>query len=131
MATDMNHLPCPCGKSSDAFSVDPDSLWGHCFSGSCESGGPKHNFKPGSFSIDGVELPETPEQTELDEAPKTKDKAFAGLTTVFHAFPARSLSADTIKRYKVDVGGENARLLKSVVCFVFVVQIESKSTGRE
>jgi ABC-type dipeptide/oligopeptide/nickel transport system permease subunit len=25
------------------------------------------------------------------------------------------------------VGGENARLLKSVVCFVFVVQIESKA----
>ena len=109
MATDLSHLPCPCGRSSDAFSVDPDTLWGHCFRGSCTSGGTKHNFKPGSFTIEGVELPTAPEETELDHAPKKTAGDFATLTTVFHAWPARSLSEETIKRYKVDVGGPNAK----------------------
>lgn len=109
MSEHLSHLPCPCGKSSDAFSVNEDNGWGKCHSGYCESGGPKHNFKPGSFTIEGVELPTAPEQTELDERPKTTEKGFAPLTTVFHAFPARSLSESTIKRYKVDVGGPNAK----------------------
>lgn len=110
--SDFNHLPCPCGKSSDAFSVDEDTAWGHCFSGQCEEGGAKHNFPPGSFSIEGVDLPE-PEETELTEKPfREKDhrtREFTGLTNVFRDYPERGLNADTIKRYKVDVGGGSAR----------------------
>ena len=29
------HQPCPCGKSSDAFTIYEDGH-GHCFSGECE-----------------------------------------------------------------------------------------------
>lgn len=39
---DNTPLACPCGKSSDAFAIDPDTGWGHCFSAKC--GG--RNFPP-------------------------------------------------------------------------------------
>lgn len=108
MAANLSHLPCPCGAHDKCFSVQ-DNGWGKCYSAACESGGKKHNFKPGSFTIEGVELPTAPEETELDRAPRTTTTDFAPVATVFHAWPARSLSEETIKRYKVDVGGPNAK----------------------
>lgn len=107
--SELNGLDCPCGLHKGCFSVNPDNGWGKCFSGSCLEGGKKHNFPPGTFDIPGVTLPEV---TEQDEEPRKKNSSkseFTSLSTHFRAYPQRGLSEDTIKQYKVDVGGPNAK----------------------
>lgn len=108
---DQNNLPCPCGKSSDAFSVQENG-WGKCYSGNCEERGAKHNFKPGSYTIEGIVIPEVTEHTYeriVPRGPKELEKSFTSITNHFRAYPQRSLSEETIKQYKVDVGGPNAK----------------------
>lgn len=85
-------LPCPCGKSSDAYGIDGNG-WGHCF-GQC--GG--RNFPP-----DNVE-----ESHISEAAPEQTDKPFEPLTTSYRSFKERGLTAETIKRYKVDIPGGDA-----------------------
>ena len=89
----VSHGPCPapdCG-SSDAYSVDPETGWGKCFS--CG-----HREPPAEK---GLKRKNSPQQTE-------EETTFAPLTNVFRAYPERGLSEETIRRYKVDVGGPNA-----------------------
>lgn len=88
MSLKKTNLPCPCGKSSDAYAIQ-NSEWGRCFS--CSK-----NFK----LSDG----ENPiEHTEKEET----EKNFSPLPTTFRAWPLRGLSEDTIRRYKVSVAGED------------------------
>lgn len=90
----INHGPCPACDSSDAYSVDPKTGWGKCFS--CG-----HRVPPKETGIKRKEKPPTPE-TEDDT------QTFAPLTDVFRSYDKRGLTLETIKRYKVDVGGPNA-----------------------
>lgn len=85
---DQYHQPCPCGKSSDGFSV-MDSGWGKCHS--CSK----------AFPPDGGE----PRESGWNRREKTEKLStdFRPLTSVFHNFPARGLSKDSIRRYSVDV----------------------------
>lgn len=76
------HLPCPSCSSSDAYSV-ADNGWGKCFS--CNK-----NFPPADVGF------QPPQESKVE-------KPFSGLTASYRAFPARGLSQDTIKRYKVDI----------------------------
>lgn len=92
--TPPSHTACPnpeCG-SSDAFSVNPDTGWGKCFS--C-----------------GYKVPPSGVQTvsndREDESPRVKD--FSPLSPVAKAFPARGLTKETIARYKVDIGNPGSR----------------------
>lgn len=85
----QSHLPCPSCDSTDALSIQ-DNGWKKCFS--CGK-----NFPPnGEFEV-------------ITRETETKNKTFSPLTDIFRAFPQRGLTAETIKRYKVDVGGPEAR----------------------
>jgi twinkle protein len=88
------HLPCPCGKSSDAFSVLPSGV-GFCHRGSCD----KPKWAPGSF--------ESGTATVTSE-PKEKSSPFSPITQVYRPFKERLLTEETIRRYKVDIGSGNA-----------------------
>lgn len=84
-----SNLPCPCGESSDAFSIQENG-WGRCF-GKC--GG--RNFPPGVTDIaNSVEI-------NNNEPP-----FFTALTEVFRSLPSRGLTEATIERYKAHVGKE-------------------------
>lgn len=81
------HLPCPCGKSSDAYSIQ-DNGWGKCFT--CNE-----NFPP-EESSSKLKTPD----------PQVKSKVYKALAPLVEDFrPFRGLSAETIKKYKVDVAG--------------------------
>lgn len=58
----QDHLPCPCGKSSDAFSIYEDTGWGKCFSGSCD----RPNWSPKRMAEADYD-PGTKSQKQKDE----------------------------------------------------------------
>jgi len=96
-------LPCPCGLSPKAFSIDENG-WGHCFSGSCE--GPR-NFPPEKLNI-------------LNNEPETKQKKLNPLTPladVSRPFTERGFTQETIKRYKVNVGKDDDKFLAKYPMF--------------
>lgn len=81
------HLPCPCGKSSDAFSYQ-DNGWGKCFA--CNK-----NFPPN----------DNKKETAIADLPavrpnKAADRPVTPIPDVFRDFPQRSLSKSTLERYK-------------------------------
>lgn len=82
----QSHKPCPICSSSDAYSVNPRTGWGKCFS--CNT-----NFPP-----------EGREQLLIEREQETVDRPFTPLTDVFRPFSSRGLTEDTIRRYKVEVG---------------------------
>lgn len=93
MLKNKTHLPCPCGKSSDAYSVN-EKGWGKCFS--CDK-----KFPPANSD----------EVVDLGKAHdiEKRSKEFRPLTTVFRDFKSRNLSSETIARYKVDVDPDGIR----------------------
>lgn len=90
----QSHLPCPSCDSSDALGVQ-DNGWKKCFS--CGK-----NFPPDADT--DVITKETETKSRTDD----RNKNFSEITQSFRAFPQRGLLAETIKRYKVDVGGPAA-----------------------
>ena len=91
-------ITCPCGLSPKGFSIDPETGWGHCFSGSCEQA--SRNFPPDK--LNNIEL-------NSPEVKVKKINPLTPLTEVYRPFDARGLTQETIKRYKIDVGkdGDN------------------------
>lgn len=87
--TNQTHVPCPCGKSSDAYSVN-DKGWGKCFS--CGE----------SFPPNGKEIER---ESEVGSRKGKSQTPFTPVTTVFRSFEERGFSKNTVERYKVDVGG--------------------------
>jgi len=81
------HLPCPCGKSSDAFSIEENG-WGHCFS--CEK-----NFPPKSILEGTAKLSEH----KQDRAPLP----LTPVTDVFRDLPERALPKAAVQKYKINV----------------------------
>ena len=88
----LQHLPCPSCSSSDAYSVQ-DNGWGKCFS--CGK-----NFPPNESKQVGTNM-----------AVGEPNRPFSPLTKVFRPFSERGFTADTIKRYGVDVGTGEAKYL--------------------
>lgn len=81
---DNTHTACPCGKSSDAYAVDPDTGWGHCFSAGCDK-----NFPP---------------KEEAKEAAKPAPKKLLPVTVVGKDFscPAgRRIKKETAEKYRI------------------------------
>ena len=105
------HLPCPCGKSSDAFSVLPSGV-GYCHSGNCD----KKKWPPGSFN-GSTSSNEGYKQNMTSEQEEKSPKSFTPLTTVFRPLRPRGLSEKTIQTYKVDVGSEGAPYLAKYPLF--------------
>lgn len=90
--TNTNHLPCPCGKSSDAYSIQ-DNGWGRCFR--CDK-----NFPPeqaNKYKEDG-EITETSRAAAPSRDERRTD--FDPIPDVFRDFPQRALSKGTLERYK-------------------------------
>lgn len=82
-----NHAPCPECGSSDGVSTNPRTGWDKCFV--CNT-----NFPPEESDNENMIL-----------AKEAENKPFSPLATSFRAFPARGLSENTIRTYKVDVAG--------------------------
>jgi len=80
-------LPCPCGNSSDAFSIYDDGH-GYCFSGSCENPYFKDATEDGS------------------DASPTRTKKAAGLANIekISALPTRKLSEETCRLFQYGIG---------------------------
>lgn len=91
----MTYSKCPKCPSSDAFSIE-DNGWGHCFSCGC-------NIPPNKLSN---EL-NTNNNVEPLSKPK-KTLPLTPLTEVYRPLRVRGLNEETIKRYKVSVGKEDA-----------------------
>lgn len=82
-----SHTNCPSCTSSDAYSVNPRTGIGKCFS---------------CGHVEGSSRDSEPVERRSDKPPPTP------LTPVLRAFLERGLNRETIERYKVDVGGPNA-----------------------
>lgn len=96
-----DHLPCPCGKSSDAFSVYEDTGWGTCFSGNCERNSP--NWSPRAMEeADYDPGAQSPSNGRERAYVPPKDGA---IDTIWD----RKLSRETVKRYAVEVHDNGAR----------------------
>lgn len=86
------HLPCPCGKSSDAYQINTSGV-GKCYS--CGDVFPPKD--------------RTEEGHEETAAPKKERSPPTPLTNTFRPFSERGLTKETIERYKVDLGGPNSK----------------------
>lgn len=95
--TSKRHLPCPSCTSSDAYSI-ADNGWGKCFS--C-----------------GMRVPPKDVNMEAVKEVNYVSKPFTPVTSVFRPFPDRGLTADTIKRYSVDIGSDEAKYLAKYPVF--------------
>ena len=96
-----DHLPCPCGKSSDAFSVYEDTGWGTCFSGNCERKSP--NWSPRAMEEAGYDPgAATPSGGREKAYIPPKDGV---IDTIWD----RKISRETAKRYAVEVHDNGAR----------------------
>lgn len=84
-----SHLPCPKCSSSDAYSIDPKTLWGKCFS--C-----------------GYNQPPDEVATRTDKPAKSGKNPPTELTNVYRPFASRGLKEETIRRYRVDIPGGQA-----------------------
>lgn len=88
----MADLPCPCGKSSDAYSIDPRG-WGHCFS--CGD-----NFPP-EVANDKITR-EDDDLSERGEVPKNY-KELTPLTDVYRDLKERGIPAAAVKKFQINV----------------------------
>lgn len=99
-----SHLPCPKCSSSDAYSIDPETGWGKCFS--CDSNvppklaGKEKNDRDtdfertsGSFGGDPRQLSERGVRTE----------EVTPVTDVFHPVESRGISKAAVQKYGIDV----------------------------
>ncbi len=96
-------FPCPKCSSSDAFKVKEDTGWGKCFS--CGQ-----NFSPEATEKYMSEL-NNKVSTSTKPKGETTTKARPPMTpvsTVFRALPSRGFTEDTIRRYRVDIPGNDA-----------------------
>ena len=84
----ISHIACPCGKSSDAYTLN-DSGVGHCFS--CNK-----NFPPVDKGLNVI----TTDTQPINIRP------IQPISPAFRAFDARSLSRDTMAKYKVNLDNE-------------------------
>lgn len=102
----QTHISCPCGESTDAFSVQSNG-WGRCF-GKC--GG--KNFSPQQMeelNLDNNTTTVFPPEVKENA---NKDKTFTPKTNVFRAFKERNLLEETVKRYGVDIGNGDSYVAK-------------------
>lgn len=81
------HLPCPCGSSSDAYSIN-DEGWGKCFS--CGK-----NFKEGEEG--------EPPSNRVAETQVAKDKSLVPFGE-FRSIPKRKLTEETCKKFGYFIG---------------------------
>ena len=90
------HLPCPCGKSSDAFTVYEDGH-GYCFRGGCEK-----YFKAEELT-DG--LGDVMKLTSIldDAIEESNNSGLSFGTDGTQAIEDRNISSDTCKKYNVTV----------------------------
>lgn len=86
----ISHQECPNTEctSTDAFSVDPKTGWGKCFS--CG-----YRMKP-----DGIK------EVRRDRSPAIP--YFTPISPVHRPYEARGLRKETVQRYRIDVGGSKA-----------------------
>lgn len=87
-----DRLACPCGKSSDAFSVYEDTGWGNCRSGKCD----KPNWSPAAL-IRAEYAPGIVKPKEEIYIPKQAG-ADGPLRTIFD----RGITKETLKKYDVE-----------------------------
>lgn len=89
-----SHLPCPACESSDAFSVDPKTGWGKCFS--CNS-----NISPEKIS-DGQQ-----QRRDIDSgfvtAASRSNINITPVTQVFREIESRGIPRAAAEKYKIDV----------------------------
>lgn len=93
---DKQHLPCPCGKSSDAFTVYEDQH-GFCYNGACNkrfTGKELKEMEYANISDD------TGSNTRLSVSNRPSDRLPMGL---YVALKDRRLTVDTCKVYGVTV----------------------------
>lgn len=86
----MANLPCPCGSSSDAYSIQNNG-WGKCFS--CDK-----NFPPNyKHNPEGYEI-------ELDQhRGGITSQEITPITDIFRPWPERGLPVDALKKFKIDL----------------------------
>lgn len=83
----VQHGPCPSCTSSDGYSVDPKTGWGHCFV--CEK-----NVPP-----EGQVVKEEFKSTERG----VRTEKITPRTTVYHAATNRSISSQAVAKYGIDI----------------------------
>lgn len=87
-------LPCPCGKSSDAYSIQNEE-WGKCFS--CDKNFPLK--KKDNMEVEAKEF-----NIELSEHKGgIKEKKITPITTVFRDFKERGLPKSAVQKYQFDI----------------------------
>lgn len=94
-------FPCPKCDSSDAFKIKEDTGWGKCFS--CGINYPPEATEKYLSEIMNSTITKPKGETVAKERPPVTP-----CTTVFRELPSRGFTEDTIRRYRVDVGSDNA-----------------------
>jgi twinkle protein len=108
----QEHLPCPCGKSSDAFSIYEDNGWGMCFSGNCD----KPRWSPEKMKKADYD-PGVAPMKQVERAFGVPDKqpvAVEDDNIVHEDLLARGLTKATLKRYKVDISNKDRAIFPIV-----------------
>lgn len=101
MATD--HLPCPCGRSSDGFSIYEDTGWGNCYSGNCD----KPRWSPKAMEEADYDPGQKPQEQKEREGVYIPDAAAAQQAPI-ETIIDRGLKQATIKRYGVRTYADRA-----------------------
>lgn len=95
MEISKSHLPCPKCSSTDAYSIDPSTGWGKCFS--CEVRIPPSKAeKTSDSSVD------TSVDRDFGEQ-RLSNKEITPVTKVFHAVEARGITKAAVQKYGIDV----------------------------
>lgn len=102
MTDNLEHLPCPCGKSRDAFSIYGDTGWGNCFSGNCDS----PRWSPAKMKKAGYDPGQVPKENDKGQAYGVPDREAANEPKVdvnLRSIYDRGILKSTIKRYDISV----------------------------
>ncbi len=98
----LTHQPCPCGKSSDACTYFLDTK-----NAKCHSCGEKHrNVEPPTTNTTAQPIPRSASSTK-----------FSAPSGEYRDWPERALSRDTLKAYRVTLGGEDAKYVAKYARF--------------
>ena len=107
-------FPCPKCPSSDAFKVEKDTGWGHCFS--CGLNYPEEATE--KYMNELMNLNQPNKKIVKGEFLAKERPAATPITKIFNAMPSRGFTEDTIRRYRVDVpAGEEATYLAKYPLF--------------